>query len=145
MAVALSQELLGIFDANDVPDTLRAFLLTHKVLTPREFACTAPNEDSIDKRLIEASGVALDFGQRIRVISAWHAARATMTSPSATPAARAATPADAMPEGAGARLRGLWKAKHGFFLNGGWLVSASLMSKIYRGLGHRRHQIFVRA
>ena len=134
VAYALSQELLAIFDANEVPETLRTFLLKHKVLTPKDFACTSPNEDSIDKRLIEASGVDLDFGQRIRVISAWHAARATMAAPAASPAARAATPVDTMPEGAEARLRGLWKAKHGFFLNGGWLVNAGLMSNIYKGL-----------
>ena len=68
--VALSQVLLAIFDANEVPDTLREFLLKHRVLTPRDFACTSPNEDSIDKTLIEASGVALDFGARIRMIIA---------------------------------------------------------------------------
>ena len=113
-AVALSQDLLAIFDADEVPETLREFLLKHTVLSPRDFACTAPNEDQIDKRLIEASGVALDFGERIRVISAWHAARATMTASYFVPAARAATPADTMPEGAEARLRGLWKKHHVF-------------------------------
>ena len=35
-----------------------------------------------------------------------------MAVPSAVPAARAATPTDTMPEGAEARLRGLWKTKH---------------------------------
>ena len=133
--MALSPELLAIFDAHQVPDSLRAFLLTHKVITPSQFACTAASEDALDSKLILACGLDSTFGERIGIITAWHAARSSMTAAASGPASSRGTPAaDTMPDGAEARLRTLWKAKHGFNLNGGWLVSASLMAKIYNGL-----------
>ena len=97
----MSPELLAIFDAHNVPETLRAFLLTHGVLSPSQFACTAATEDAIDARLIQASGLDFNFGERIRIITAWHASRATMSAPSSGPgASRSAPAADTMPDGA---------------------------------------------
>ena len=85
-APALSQELQALFDANDVPETLREFLAKHKVLSVKEFACTSPTEEAIDKRLIEATGLDFNFGERIRIVTAWHAARAALNAPASNKA-----------------------------------------------------------
>ena len=134
-AAVLSQELLAIFDAHNVPESLRQFLIGHKVLSLAHFACTAASEDKIDASLIAASTLVFGFGERIAIITAWHAARATMAAPSGGPASgRSSAAPDTMPDGAEARLRKLWYAQHKFNFSGNWLVSASLMAKLYKGL-----------
>ena len=96
-APALSQELLALFDANDVPVTLREFPAKHKVLSVKEFACTSPTEEAIDKRLIEATGLEFNFGERIRIVTAWHAARAALNAPANAPG-RSSASESGMPE-----------------------------------------------
>ena len=142
-APVLSQDLAAIFDANNVPEAMRKFLVDNKVVTVRAFAVTAAREDLIDSDLIAPSGVQLSFGEKVGVKTAWIAARAHLNSSGPSASSSAGSANDKMPDGSELRLRTLWKEQHGIFLNGGWLVCVPVMTKLYTGLLAEHKSLYV--
>ena len=133
--------LLG---TNDVPVRFIAFLDKYKVTTVHKFVSAAPNEEKVEKNLIEASGIVdLDFGETIAITRAWNSARAQMGGAGSASQPAAPKLANKMPEGIELILRGNCKAAHGCHLMGSWLVNEDTMTKIYAGLNDKEKILHV--
>jgi hypothetical protein len=138
--VSLEPDFKALLDKENVAQIFQDWLITDdvKVTTVRAFAATVAAEEKVNSDLIEASGVALNFGEKVRIRLAWRSARELLSngSASASSGAPSASPGSKMPDGSEKMLRGKWKELHGINLSGGWLAHEDVMAKVYKGLNN---------
>ena len=104
-----------------------------QVFTIRAFAVFAVSKDQVDSDIIDASGVSLNFGQKVKVRLAWESATNMVNSgQGSSPGVSSGTQAK-MPHGTEAMLRKDLRTKHSFNLNGVWLCAEDAMAKLWIG------------
>ena len=134
MTTNCAEDLIAIFQKFSVPDAFQTFCNNNRCTSVQAFSMTAAKEELIDDKLIDPSGIQLDFGGRIAVRMAWGACRALYDPSNSSAPSSSARSGSKMPDGVEARYRNLWKTAHGFNLSGAWLVHEDLMKKIYDGI-----------
>ena len=124
----LSTELKSLLEANKVPRRFQTFLETNGCTTVLAFESTAAKEELITDDLIVPSGIGdLTFGEKLAIKVSWKKARGE-TDPMPGSSSGPAVSRSKMPDGVEGPLRADWKAKHDFFLMGGWLVNEDTMA-----------------
>ena len=90
------------------------------VTTVRGFAACAVSKDKVEPDIIDASGVALNYGEKVKVRLTWEAATNLVNSGQGSMGAGSAPNSQSkMPNGTEQMLRKEWKARHAFNLSGG--------------------------
>ena len=144
--IELCPQFKALLEKEGVPQPFLDWLVTPdvNVTTVRAFAACAVSKDKVDSDIIAASGVSLNFGQKVRVRLAWEACTDLVhTGQGNGSSAPAAATLSKLPSGTEVMLRREWKARHGFNLSGSWLTSEDTMAKIFAGLSSEPPALFV--
>ena len=142
----LCPQFKALLEKEGVPENFMKWLVTPDVCvtTIRAFAACAVSKEKVDSDIIDACGLSLNFGQKVKVRLAWESCLALASSGQggAASASATATPSK-LPQGTETMLRKEWKAKHGFNLSGAWLTSEDTMAKIFSALSQEPPSLYI--
>ena len=145
-AAEFCPQFKALLDKEGVAQEFHDWLKTPEVgvLTVRAFAACATSKEKVDTEIIQASGIAMNFGQKVKVRLLWESATAMANSGQGSSPGGAPSGSQAkMPTGTEALLRKDWKTRHNFNLSGGWLCSEDTMAKVYTGLNADHPYLFI--